>query len=98
LLKLYCTEIDAVVACAAQFPGYSVHLMNGSTFLPNLPAPLQYQSMQGAIMAVLNSNASANASSQVPLRKASQARSTSLGMSPVQYCKHFQSYIDVMLW
>ena len=91
LLKLYCIETDAVVACAALFPGYSVHLVNGSAFLPNLPAPLQYHSVQGAIVAVLTSNASANATSQVPSRKASQAKSTSLGMSAVQYCKRFQS-------
>ena len=45
-------------------------------FLPRLPAPLQYSNVQGGIVVVLSSNASADAALPVPFQ------ATVLGVSP----------------
>ena len=62
------------LSCAARLPGYSLHLLDSAAFLPRLPAPLQYRSVQGGIVAVLQGSASAAA--QVPFQP------TVLGVSP----------------
>ena len=67
---------SASCPCAASLPGYRVHLLGSSAFLPHLPAPLQYSNVQGGIVVVLDSNASVAAASLVPFQ------ATVLGISP----------------
>lgn len=75
--------------CAARLPGYTIHLLGGSAFLPRLPAPLQYGSLQGGIVAVLASNTSDSSSSSASSNGTSMAmagqvpfQATLLGVSP----------------
>ena len=59
--------------CTARLSGYTLHLLGSSAFLPQLPAPLQYRSVQGGIVAVLDGSAS---TARVPFQ------ATALGISP----------------
>ena len=60
----------------SRLPGYGLHLLNSTAFLPLLPAPLQYRSVQGGIVAILQGSASPAAAAQVTFQ------ATVLGISP----------------